>query len=385
MGWVARDPNRRHAAPMVRSAQGEFDDAFAAGSRAEATTRLGSGGDAAPWVVALLLAVPFLVACGQIQDLGHGSGSVAPGVDGGPRPIDGEGLTGEPSDTTQTLRGIWGARADQVFAVGDLGTIVRFDGLVWRAEEVPAGDNLVAIDGCSDHDIWAIGEVNLLHFDGSGWQATPHGFASDPRDIDCIDGEVWAVAGLEVHRILPTPGTWDRFDGVGYYSARAVYGAGADDIWIVTGNEASFVRRRGDAFEIAATGLGDSFNFADVDGSARDDIWAIVREARGEAQSVVAAHWNGRDWRAHPAPPPAGAVPIATWQLDDIWVAHPNQALAVGTIGVIFEWDGSRWNDRSLPTLLVPPYIQPSLHGAFGFTDGPIWIVGDSGTILRFR
>lgn len=40
-----------------------------------------------------------------------------------------------PITTTEDLNGVWGADADDMWAVGDEGTIRHFDGGEWQAEE----------------------------------------------------------------------------------------------------------------------------------------------------------------------------------------------------------------------------------------------------------
>ena len=69
------------------------------------------------------------------------------------------------SGTTQTLRGLWETADNNIFAVGDQGTIVQYDGTGWAA--VPSGVqvNLRAVWGSSATNIYAVGDNGtVLHY-----------------------------------------------------------------------------------------------------------------------------------------------------------------------------------------------------------------------------
>ena len=69
------------------------------------------------------------------------------------------------------LRGIWGSGPDDLFAVGEKGVALRYDGRSWS--RIPTGfedKELRAVFGMSPTEVYAVGESGLvLRFDGSGW------------------------------------------------------------------------------------------------------------------------------------------------------------------------------------------------------------------------
>ena len=81
------------------------------------------------------------------------------------------------SNTTQSLRSVWGASATSVWAVGQGGTIVHFDGLQWQVQALPAaakGALLTAVHGTAVNNVFAIAETTssaqlLLRFNGLQW------------------------------------------------------------------------------------------------------------------------------------------------------------------------------------------------------------------------
>ena len=57
---------------------------------------------------------------------------------------------------------VWGNSPAQVFALGDAGTILHFDGLEWKVEPNPAPLDLSAVWGSSAVDVWAVGALGTV-------------------------------------------------------------------------------------------------------------------------------------------------------------------------------------------------------------------------------
>jgi hypothetical protein len=60
-----------------------------------------------------------------------------------------------------------------VIAVGDGGTVLRYDGAVWQNERVPTDQPIFSLWGRADDDVYAVGGYGsgeVLHFDGQRWQ-----------------------------------------------------------------------------------------------------------------------------------------------------------------------------------------------------------------------
>lgn len=72
--------------------------------------------------------------------------------------------------TIQSLNAIWGYAANHVFVVGDWGTILHFNGITWTVISIGTTEHLVDIWGRNPNDIYIVGlHGTLLHFDGSTW------------------------------------------------------------------------------------------------------------------------------------------------------------------------------------------------------------------------
>ena len=89
-----------------------------------------------------------------------------------------DGLSWEPmeSSTRRSLRGIWGTSGTNIFAVSDYGSILHYDGNTWS--EIAGGSwwPLQNIWGSSENDVFAVGEYGtILHYDGNTWSEMESG------------------------------------------------------------------------------------------------------------------------------------------------------------------------------------------------------------------
>lgn len=68
------------------------------------------------------------------------------------------------------LEDIWGSAPDDVFAVGDGGTIIYYDGTSWTPMTSGTNNQLFGVWGSSSADVYAVGEMGtILHYDGAAW------------------------------------------------------------------------------------------------------------------------------------------------------------------------------------------------------------------------
>ena len=140
------------------------------------------------------VAMAALVAgCGQGS--GAGGGDV-PAAYGKPSPTVGDPSEPTPPVPTKNgLQSVWGSAEDDVWAVGDTGTIVHFDGHTWKAFASGVTENLTSVYGTGVSDAWASGDGgSVLHWDGASWKV-----ASTIEDAIMLGvwtgavNDVWAV------------------------------------------------------------------------------------------------------------------------------------------------------------------------------------------------
>jgi hypothetical protein len=84
---------------------------------------------------------------------------------------------GEP--VGRALLGIWGSGPRDVFAVGNRGTILHYDGSAWSAQTSGTVEELHGVWGSGPGDVFAVGSGTMLHYDGTAWREQTLGIRPD--------------------------------------------------------------------------------------------------------------------------------------------------------------------------------------------------------------
>lgn len=85
---------------------------------------------------------------------------------------DGVTWRGLVSGTAVRLLDVWGSGPNDIFAVGNGGTILHYDGNSWYAQISGATSNLNAVWGRNSQDVYAVGDNGtILHYDGINWSS----------------------------------------------------------------------------------------------------------------------------------------------------------------------------------------------------------------------
>ncbi|MFT5234178.1 MAG: hypothetical protein ACI9UQ_002221 [Candidatus Krumholzibacteriia bacterium] len=160
---------------------------------------------------------------------------------------------------SETLRGVWVADEDHTFVVGDggavhdLGTIAFGGGggkvgrTSWDSDDTGVTDSLVGIWGSSAENMFIISNVgHLLHFDGIEFTPSLEGQVGAFRSIwGSAEDDIWAVGapGLAYHY----DGTeWSKVETGTNLSINGVYGFGTSEIY--------FALDRGTLLKLVQTG-----------------------------------------------------------------------------------------------------------------------------------
>lgn len=317
-----------------------------------------------------------------------------------------------PAPQGETLRAVWGAAANDVWAVGDGGVVLHFDGSVFTAAERATDHDLLAVHGSSASDVWAVGQGGVvLHFDGDSWTAMDLGTLIDASG-GAMTGDlygvfaagpdvVWAVGHSGVAAVIA------RYDGEQWTSEalampvtrvlRAVWGSSTEKVWAVGdgGTVLAF-----DGVQWAPQRGGTNAHLVSVHGLTDHDVWAV-----GAAGSAV--HWNGTEWKAanmglmgmgdlscvrvdvDTVPPPADAgmamsEPPPMMMMDagaDAGLPPapegPWLAWAFANDGRVYRYNGTLWS-------ALPSGTERPLFGAARLDAGELLAVGEHGELVRF-
>lgn len=223
----------------------------------------------------------------------HGWGNEriwAAGDDGQVLVFDGTWWALQQVPTTSTLRDIWAANNDYVWTAGDNGAVFRWDGFEWNKISMPrslSGANWWALHGVGA-DVWLVGDKGVFRHNGK--VVEPIITQEGKRAVTYRD--VWAE----------TPDT-----------VYLVGDGGAIRRWTPAGIE-KLDRAGGDFFAI--------------DGSRADDIWVVGERGR-------ISHWNGNFW--------FDFLPVTRRHLRAVHATDSNKVWAAGDAGAVLKWDGEAW------------------------------------------
>jgi hypothetical protein len=165
-------------------------------------------------------------------------GAVAVGNNGSLYRFDGSTWISyvSPAGTTW-LRSVWGSGASNVFVGGDNGTILRWNGSTWSGGfgVLPGGMQVFGLYGFAPNDVFAVGTGGrILRFNGTSWQSMASPVTTNLQRVwGTAPNDVWAVGDRQ---------TIVRYDGqqwrlfaradAGTSSYQAIWGSSANDVYI---------------------------------------------------------------------------------------------------------------------------------------------------------
>jgi hypothetical protein len=197
------------------------------------------------------------------------------------------------STSGQALFGVWGASPSDVFAVGQSGTIQRYNGSAWSKMTNADSRTLLAVWGSSGTNVYAVGSGGA---------------------------------------ILRYTGTWGSVVPGTTMNLTDVWGSSATDIFAV-GAGGTIVHSSGGAFTpMTSTTTRD---LRGVFGTSPTNVYAV-----GDVGTLL--HYDGTGWTQ---------IPSGTGTaLNDVWGFSANDVFAVGDFGTMLYFDGSTWTPVNGPS-----------------------------------
>lgn len=244
----------------------------------------------------------------------------AVGQNGTIRRWNGTTWAAEASGTTEHLRGVWGTSPANVFAVGTGGTVLKYDGTSWSSQASGTTQALASAWGTSPADVFAVGEGGaIVHFDGTRWTALASGTAAALTDV-------WGTSPTNVF-VVGWSGTILRWDGTAW----------------------------------AAQASGTAQHLLRVWGTSPTNVYAA-----GTGGTIL--RYDGTVW--------AAMASGTTEPLCGLAGTSPANVVATGGNGTILRLDGSTWT-------AIPSGTTDSLESAWVSPGGDLWVTGSGGTVVR--
>jgi hypothetical protein len=172
------------------------------------------------WITMNSRTTQFLSAVWALSD----DDAFAVGNSGTIQRWDGSNWTAMNSGTPLNLFGVWAPSADEAFAVGSNGTIRHWNGAAWNGMDAPTSAHLRGVWGTTADDVFAVGDNGAIgHFDGDDWDgmSTP---SSRPLTA------VWGTSENNVFAV-GSFGTILQFNGIKWSEMTSGTSANLTGVW----------------------------------------------------------------------------------------------------------------------------------------------------------
>ena len=279
--------------------------------------------------------------------------------------LDG-GSTWSPShkgipESHRSLYGIWPVSEKSIYAVGDNGIILHYDGNGWsRMEDKWSSRGYADIWGTGDNDMFIVGDNGtILHYDGSAWNSM------DSSTKKHLEG-IWGTGPSDVFAV-GDGGTILHYDGSSWSSMEShttehilhVWGTGSTDVFAV-GNSGTILHYDGSAWNSMDSST--TKHLEGIWGTGPSDVFAV-----GDSGTIL--HYDGSQWTAMKS--------NTTRYLLHVWGTGSTDVFAVGDAGTILHYDGSQWTTMDSST-------TEYLTALSGIGSSNVFAVGINGIILHY-
>ncbi len=265
------------------------------------------------------------------------------------------------NDTTQLPRSI--NIKDNVRTLADDRMIRRMVGSDFESVETGVKKNIYGMWGTSAQNIYAVGALgSLWHWDGGGWTQQASVAKTDWRGIFGVDAQHIFAVGLAGAAAVFDGVTWKAAPVAGNQNLTGVFAAqGASGIVAFASSQSGIYQYN------KTTGWqqnGNLYaNFMAIHGSDATHMWAV-------GMTGAMAMWDGVSWKTQ-----TSGTSIA---LRDVWAASPTLVYAVGENGIILKYDGKAWKPMNSG-------VTTTLSSVWGNAGDDVWAVGARGVILHYN
>ncbi|MCC6620175.1 MAG: IPT/TIG domain-containing protein [Deltaproteobacteria bacterium] len=261
-------------------------------------------------------------------------------------PVEGSAAQHRRTGIAESVRAVHGPGApgalpERLWAVGDSGHVIAWDGTFWAIQQTPTENRLNGVWAAAADDVWAVGDrATIVRWDGLRWLPVPM-----PADLSVATLDWWGVEGDGAGGLWlwGSHGVWRRTLATGEAgevvsvtaigaeltpgSVEDVFMSRPDEAWLV--GKGGLIRR----WRASAPTQLERWDVAGADlhavhGAQADRVWAVGEEGR-------VLRWDGVVWFE--------LLPQTARGLWDVFATGPDEAWAVGDAGEVHVWDGTRW------------------------------------------
>jgi hypothetical protein len=262
--------------------------------------------------------------------------------------------------TDSTLSGVWRNTSSDIYAVGNGGAVLHYDGTAWSTVAAGLTTTLNSVFGFSATDVWAVGKAFTAHFNGAAWAAV-----ANPGGM--LFG-VWGSGTADVYAvgttILHNPGTgWVAQTSPTTRTLRSVWGSDAAHVWAV-GDTGTIVFNDGTGTWVTQPSCTTN-NLRSVWGASATSVYAV-------GAAGTACFFDGTTWTSVNVGTGTNVFleAVGGSAATDVWVVSPN--------GLLSHFNGTAWSQSQAP-------VGTTLLGVTSGSASSVAIVGNHGTLLNFN
>jgi hypothetical protein len=272
----------------------------------------------------------------------------------------------QPGETAVTLTSLCAVSDTDIWAVGDGGSLVHYDGTGWTAQEILP--ELTATWAVDANEAWAVGEGGTaLHWTGASWAPTATGTTSTLVNVwGTSPTDVWAVTSTG-GVIQWTGSSWGALSVPPPSPVVAVGGISGTDAWVsdgpasgdagmpTVGTLSHFSGSAWTSYDVPLIDDGTAVYISAIWANATSDVWAVGYETfpGGNPSRGLAVHWDGTAWQSDTPPVQSGVSDPTAF--GSVWGSGPGGTVwitgtalgASGTAAILY-FNGQDWSATTL-------------------------------------
>jgi hypothetical protein len=289
------------------------------------------------------------------------------------------------SNSNTDLYGVWGTSASSVWAVGDGGAILYYNGAIWQTRSSPVTEVIVSIHGSAPDNIAALAfsdgydsQLDVLRYDGTSWTKlgsvnntyyanTSCLFTYGPNDV-FVYSTYWDIAGQaskgQLHRIKNGVVTQLLANG-------PVSGESGCGLWVFSPTNVligAIDVQKWDGTQLTAVGSGSPYS---------NGLFAFSPTSVF-AKGNPPTYWDGQSWSNLTTAFQGTVTGLHGTSASRIFAsAYYYSGATQSDFGAALFYDGLGWTQEALPSGTL------SLNGIWAAPTGEVFAVGNHGTIVK--
>ncbi|MBM4353085.1 MAG: hypothetical protein FJ109_04700 [Deltaproteobacteria bacterium] len=257
-----------------------------------------------------------------------------------------------------TLWSIWGVDEDSIYAVGNEGVVLHWDGVSWQPHGGDTKGNIYGVGGSSAKDVVLVGGEGLvMRSNGGPWKKEISNTGKHLARVWCTSAVRCLAVGPGGGATYWKGGSWQANGTFGTGDLTDVHGLKDDDFY-VTGRTGKLFHFDGSLAQPVAVPV-------------TVDLWSVW--VHDDGTLTVAGNDTVLSGPADLLVPEAMPV-ITGWK--GVW-ATGKERFVVGEYGKVLRDDGSGWKK-------MDAMVETSLLDVYGFGPKDVWAVGEGKTAVHY-